>query len=217
MYWKHHNGIFCTYKAHLAIWWQQLFKIFADGVSVSTSDCWPENWQLLLIGQEQGLNSKPQRSKACHQLTILKMIVFLVSSRTYRHYNPCCKFFFLSDMAADIAQRLDVQKLVLTHYSQRYKPINCTDTEVGTFLPFYLTCFSKFASVFVKMSLKGACACKSFFFCNIGFRYIFVINDLYHILAKWNKKMGIISAHSLPPKEAYILENVLFLCWTFRS
>ncbi|CAG2212396.1 rnz [Mytilus edulis] len=33
------------------------------------------------------------------------------------------------DMAADIAQRLDVEKLVLTHYSQRYKPINCTDTE----------------------------------------------------------------------------------------
>lgn len=43
---------------------------------------------------------------------------------------------FLSDMAADIAQRLDVEKLVLTHYSQRYKPINCTDTEVSTFLPF---------------------------------------------------------------------------------
>ncbi|VDI35235.1 zinc phosphodiesterase ELAC protein 1-like [Mytilus galloprovincialis] len=33
------------------------------------------------------------------------------------------------DMAADIAQRLNVKKLVLTHYSQRYKPINCTDTE----------------------------------------------------------------------------------------
>lgn len=31
------------------------------------------------------------------------------------------------DMAADIALRLDVEKLVLTHYSQRYKPIDSTD------------------------------------------------------------------------------------------
>jgi ribonuclease BN (tRNA processing enzyme) len=27
-------------------------------------------------------------------------------------------------MAADIAMRLDAEKLVLTHYSQRYRPIN---------------------------------------------------------------------------------------------
>ena len=32
-------------------------------------------------------------------------------------------FLFL-EMAADIAMRLDAEKLVLTHYSQRYRPIN---------------------------------------------------------------------------------------------